>query len=137
MVTSRLNKIVERCGFKFFSDVSATKVEALLAGWREGTEENRGISAQTSNFYLTALKQFCRWMVKHQRALTNPVDHLEPLNVKVDRRRDRRALTVDEVKKLLNATASGPERYGMTGPERRLLYLLALETGCGQTNCEA
>jgi integrase len=68
-------------------------------------------------------------MVKHQRALTNPIAHLEPLNVKADRRRDRRALSVDEVKRLLNATAEGPDRYGTTGPERRLLYWLALEMG--------
>ncbi len=129
MVSRRTNRLIAGCGFKFFTDISAEMVQAFLANMRDDNDAKRGISAQTSNFYLSALKQFCRWMVKHQRALNNPLGHLEPLNVKVDRRRDRRALAVDEVKRLLNATATGPERYGMTGPARRLLYLLALETG--------
>ncbi len=67
--------------------------------------------------------------MKNQRATSNPVDHLEPLNVKVDRRRDRRALTVEELCNLLTATASGPERYGLTGADRTLLYRVAMETG--------
>jgi integrase len=129
MVTGRAMRVIEQCGFKFYSDISATKVHTLLAEMRADKDGKRGISAQTSNFHLSALKQFCRWMVKHQRALSNPIAHLESLNVKVDRRRDRRALSVDEVKRLLNATAAGPDRYGMPGSERRLVYLLALETG--------
>jgi integrase len=88
----------------------------------------QGISAQTFNFHL-AVKQFCRWMVKHGRATANPVDALEPLNVKVDRRRDRRALTVDELCNLLHTTAAGPVRGRMTGAVRALLYRVAMETG--------
>ncbi len=128
-LASRLNRVLADCGFKFYSDISATKVQAVLADWRADTEAKRGMSAQTSNFYLSAVKQFCRWMVRHGRAPNNPVDHLEPLNVDLDRRHDRRALTVNEVKKLLNAAADSATRGGMPGPERRLLYLLALETG--------
>src|SRR5262249_2679259 len=44
-------------------------------------------------------------------------------------RRDRRALSVEELLKLLSTTTNGPERCGMTGPERALLYWLAVETG--------
>ena len=45
------------------------------------------------NFYLTAMKQFCnKWIVKHGRAGSDPVDHLEPLNVRLDRRHDRARL---------------------------------------------
>ena len=129
MVTGRANRVFTGCGFRFFSDISATRVQTFLTELRTGTEEKPGISAQTFNFHLAAVKQFCRWMVKHQRATANPVDHLDPLNVKVDRRRDRRALTVDELRDLLTATAAGPERFGMSGPERALLYRVAMETG--------
>ena len=129
MLVSRLTEVFTGCGFKFYSDIAAEKVQALLAEWRANKGAKRGMDVQTSNFYLNALKQFCRWMVKHGRAPSNPVDHLTPLNVRLDRRHDRRALTVDEVKKLLNATSGGKVRGGMSGPNRRLMYLLALETG--------
>src|SRR5262249_41995256 len=74
-------------------------------------------------------KAFCRWMIKERRAAENPVAHLDGLNTKTDRRHDRRALTVDELVKLLNKTRSGPARKGMTGTERAMLYRLAVETG--------
>ncbi len=93
----------------------------------------RGISAQTFNFYLQAVKQFCRWLVKDRRASDNPLSHLTSLNVKTDRRHDRRALSVDEMRRLLHAVRNGPDRTGrswrMTGPERAILYQLAMETG--------
>jgi integrase len=91
--------------------------------------KKRGISAQTFNFYIQAIKQFCRWMVKDRRTTESPVVHLDGLNVKTDRRHDRRALTVKELIKLLDATLSGPNRLGMNGPERSMLYRLAVETG--------
>ncbi len=129
LLASRVNRVFTGCGFKFYSDIDAVEVQSLLAEWRADTGETRGMSAQTSNFHLNAIKQFCRWAVKHGRASTNPVDHLEGLNVRLDRRHDRRALTLDEVKQLLTATSGAKARGGMTGPARRLMYLLALETG--------
>jgi integrase len=129
LLASRVNRVFDGCEFKFYSDIGATQVQSFLNDLRAGTGERRGISVQTSNFILGAVKQFCKWMVKHGRAGNNPVDHLDPLNVRLDRRHDRRALTVDEVKKLLNTTNTATVRGGMTGPERRLFYLLALETG--------
>lgn len=129
VVTSRARRIIDGCGFRYYSDLDAAKVLAFLDDLRTDTEKKRGISAQTFNFYLASIKQFCRWMVKNRRALENPVAHLDGLNVKTDRRRDRRALTVDELVRLLASTRSGPERAGMAGPERALLYQLAVETG--------
>ena len=75
--------------------------------------QETGISAQTFNFYLQAVRQFARWMVRDGRASESPVAHLQGLNVKAD----RRALTVQELGRLLRAAASGPECYGMSGPE--------------------
>jgi integrase len=57
------------------------------------------------------------------------VEVLKELNEAKDRRHERRALTVDEVNRLLRATAAGDENFGMTGYERYLLYRLVLETG--------
>jgi len=68
-------------------------------------------------------------MVKDGRASESPVAHLDGLNVKTERRHDRRALDVEEVRWLLDTTRRGPERHGMAGAERATLYRLAVETG--------
>lgn len=44
-------------------------------------------------------------------------------------RATRRALTPEELSALITATWDGPVRFGMTGPERSMLYRLASETG--------
>jgi len=136
LVTGRARRIVEGCGFTYWSDVSASRVMAYLADLRADKADDkgnvkRGISAQTSNFYLSAAKSFCRWLVKDGRASENPLAHLDGLNVRTDRRHDRRALSVEELRWLLDTTAApgAPERDGMSGPERALLYRVAVETG--------
>jgi integrase len=131
-VKSRAKKIIDGCGFRFLGDISASKVMEHLNGLRADTETKRGIGAQTFSFYVQAIKQFCRWMVKDRRAANNPVSHLEGLNVRTDRRHDRRALTDAELRKLLTAAEAGPDRYGMTGPERAQVYRLGVESGLRQ-----
>ena len=126
LVTSRAQKVIDGCKFTFISDLNASCVMTYLAGLREGED---AIGAQTSNFYLQAIKQFCHWLCRHGRASANPVEYLEGLNVRTDRRHDRRALEVDEIRWLLDTTAKGPDIYKLTGPTRALLYRLALESG--------
>jgi integrase len=129
-VTKRARSVVEGCGFRFYSDLSASKVMEFLHRLRQETEEERGISAQTFNFYLQAIKQFCRWMVKDRRASELPLAHLEPLNVQTDRRHDRRELTEEELPRLLHATrASTRVCRRLTGWDRYHLYATACGTG--------
>lgn len=133
LLDSRLERIFEGCEFRRWSEISAGK----FAGWLErlrtdvtdNGETTRGISAHTSNFYVQALKQFCRWAVRERCIHESPVAHLTSLNVRLDRRHDRRALSGDELSILVHATWDGPLRLGMTGPERSMLYRLAAETG--------
>ena len=129
LVTNRAKRVFDGCGFRFHSDITASKAMNYLHELRADTKDQRGISAQTFNFYLQAIKQFCRWMVKDRRASESPVAHLDGLNVKTDRRHDRRALTIEELRRLLEVTRCGPDRRNMTGLERTMLYRLAVETG--------
>ena len=134
LVTSRAHKAFAACRFKLWTDISASKLQSHLADLREdrrnadGTIE-RGIGAQTFNFYLQAVRQFCRWMVRDGRATESPLAHLQGLNVKTDRRHDRRAMSPDELRWLLDVTGQSAERFGMTGAARAMLYRLAVETG--------
>ncbi len=134
LLCARVRRVIEGCQFTYWSDISPSRLTAYLADLREDSVDAQGnikpgISAQTFNFYLAAFKQFCRWMVRDGRASKSPVAHLQGLNVRTDRRHDRRALSVKEVRWLLETTRSEPRRFGMTGPQRAMLYRLAIETG--------
>jgi len=126
LVKSRANKVIEGCGFQHYSSISASKVLSHINSLRQA---KNGIGAQTFNFYLQAIKQFCRWMVKDRRATENPLLHLQGLNVRTDRRHDRRALSLEELTLLLETATDGPVRFNVSGQERALLYRLAVETG--------
>ena len=63
------------------------------------------------------------------RTADNPIQHLKCQNVKLDRRHDRRALSLEEIEKLISKTKNYPKRNRMTGKERAMLYTLAVSTG--------
>ncbi|MCP4709187.1 MAG: site-specific integrase, partial [Planctomycetes bacterium] len=126
LTVSRIKRISAGCKFISWSDVSASKTQRFLAELRDN---GNGISNQSFNYYLQAIKQFCRWMVLDRRASENPLVHLKGLNTRTDRRHDRRALEPDELRRLFETTRNAPERFGMSGPERAMLYRVAVETG--------
>ncbi len=128
-VYNRLKRVFDGCRFASWSDINGSAIQAYLHGLRQDTEDKKGMSAQTYNAYLQSLKQFCIWMVMEQRASCSPIKHLRGLNVRADRRHVRRPLTLDESHRLLLTTTGEPTRFGMTGPERSMLYRLALDTG--------
>ncbi len=123
-VLPRVRKVLTGCRFTFWPDLSASAVQGFLAELRAA-----GKSVQTCNFYLSAVKAFCRWAVRDGRAPDNPLAHVQGGNVRTDRRHDRRALSEPELRRLLDAARSGPERFGMPGPLRALVYQVAVETG--------
>ena len=126
LLVSRINIVLTGCKFLYWSDINPNRVQRHLSGLRN---DGNGISGQTFNHYLTGLKVFCNWIVQNRIASENPLQFLKGLNVRTDRRHDRKALSVDELRKLLETTATQPERFGMSGYERFLLYKLAIETG--------
>src|SRR5262249_58694196 len=85
---------------------------------------SRGRRIKTSSLYLDAMKGFAAWLVQDRRAADNPLAHLSGGNVKLDRRHDRRALPLDELRAVLDAAAQSDVAFrGMSGPDRHLLYL--------------
>ncbi len=128
-VYNRVERVFDGCRFASWSDISGSAIQTFLHGLRQDTKEKRGMSAQTYNAYRQSLKQFCKWMVVEQRASVSPIEHLSGLNVRADRRHVRRPLALDEIHRLLTVTQTEPARFGTTGPERAMLYHLALDTG--------
>jgi integrase len=129
LVASRAKATFAAAKLTYWSDITANGILSKLDAMREGTKDKAGISAQTFNFYMQAVKQFCRWMVQEGRASQSPLLHLKGLNVKTDRRHDRRALPHNELLRLLDTTREAATRVGVTGAERAMLYRVAAETG--------
>jgi integrase len=123
-VTSRVWRVLDAAGVKCWNDINAINVERALKAKREA-----GLSVQSSNHFLSAVRQFIRWVVANGFAVEDPLRVLRPLNPRMDRRLVRRAFEPDELHALLRATAVGPVRQGLTGAERVTLYVLAVESG--------
>lgn len=123
-IVEKLRKIIAGCKWRHIGDISASAVERHLSRMRRD-----GRSIQTSNHYLRAIKQFTRWLVRDRRAPDDPLTHLAMLNVKVDRRHDRRALSIDEFSRLVAAAATGGPVGAISGPDRAMMYVLAAWTG--------
>lgn len=104
-------------------DLAPSRVQAALAALRDG-----GLSAETVNHHVRAVKGFSRWLWRDGRAREHALTHLSTSNPEADRRR-RRALTREEAGRLIRAAERGPVVKGMTGPDRAMVYRLALGTG--------
>ena len=115
---TRVRNIINGCGFKTWRDVDADKIQLFLS--------KLDIKLQTLKFYTKAFERFAKWMVNQGYAVSDSVPELAKVKVP---RRPERAFEYNEFAALLEAAATGPERYGLTGYQRRLLYLLAVETG--------
>ncbi len=141
----RLAILFADCRFRTLADLKQSKVEQYLANRRAKyirgqahatrtkvkpgqSKEVLGLSRQTSNYYLARLKQFCRWAVREGHLAQSPVEFAPLVNAAVDRV-ERRALSTDEQRRLLATTQAGPPIYRIHGPERALIYRLALESG--------
>ncbi len=78
----------------------------------------KGVSARTINGYRLALSGFYTWLVREGRWPTNPVKQVAPVQPG-EKSRERRALTAEELGRLLDAAP----------PHRALLYRVAATTG--------
>ena len=126
---SRCEKVFTGCGAVLLTDMDATAAEGWLGDRRRLSKKDGGISAQTSNHYVTAIKAFGNWLVKARRLPENPFRHLAKMNVDLDLRHVRRPLTAEEFDRLLSAAMVGEPYRGLEGPARVMLYIVAAYTG--------
>lgn len=87
------------------------------------------IGHRTYNHYLQAIDSFCRWMTPKRMAF-NPLTGIHRLNTEVDIRRKRRALSPEEMARLLeSARSSGTVIECFDGELRARLYFTSFLTG--------
>ncbi len=104
----RLKRIIADCGFALLRDLSRPALEK----WANAREAE-GMPANTLNGYLLAACAFGNWCVDTNRLTVNPFARPPKRDGKADQRRPRRALTEDELRRLLIAARLRPlAEYG-------------------------
>jgi len=95
--------VADGCGWKRLSDLNRSRLEQWLT-----VKVSEGMGARTRNAYAVASVAFGNWMVRAGRLTVNPFAGVPMMNVKADRRHERRVLTMAEFARLLEATVRRP-----------------------------
>ncbi len=122
---ARVGALLSGCRFVWMGDIEPGPVLEWLAAQR-----GAGMSVSTSNGYLVALRSFTKWLVKDRRMAYDPLAHLSGINAKPYLKHARRALDEAELRRLLIMAGTSTVTFrGITGPDRRILYAMAMGTG--------
>jgi len=105
----RFTQVARDCGFTRLSDLDG----AGLEGWMV-EKRKEGMSAGSRNGYREACVGFANCAVRTKRLGENPFAYVPKADAKADCRRRRRALTEDELVRLLDATGRRPLLEAMT-----------------------
>ncbi len=129
LTVKRVKSILDNCGFTYWRDLvkpgAATDVEVYLGKRRTKGE----ITGTSYNYYVRDFKSFCRWMVKSGRAPAVAMEQLARVKNADADATVRRALSVEEMRRLTETAAAGKPSHGLTGEERAMLYRFCFETG--------
>lgn len=137
-VDAILNRIIDYMAVFRLDQFNAATVQMALGRVKSGK------SARTANKYRANVKAWLKWLYEANRIREVPrgLASVPRYNEAADRRRERRALTAEELEALLRAAEAGPplvatrgEQRGprpkvwITGAERAAVYRLAAGTG--------
>ncbi len=128
---------------RFFSEADIETLDEItkqtLEKWIVGCLEGRIVAPikkrqrgpRTINSYIDRLRVFCRWAVDEKRMREDPTEKIKDQNEAVDKRKDRIALTAEEVQKLLEIAKTRHRRSSgiLSGDEVEMIYRTALGTG--------
>lgn len=107
-VQRQLKILLKKCGFKRLRDITRDAMEK----WMNRSEEG-GMGARTRNTYRAAIIAFCNWCVETDRMAANPLSRLCRADEHADTRKQRRALTEEELKLLFRTAHLRPlAEYG-------------------------
>lgn len=135
-IQSVIVRVFAEAGIDRLADITESRLRPTLARW------SRDKSARTANHALGASRAFTRWLERCGRLKSDPLRGMsDRYNEDADRKRVRRAMTADQLRALIVAAESGPPIVArrplkskhhdilIDGPERAVLYRLAMGTG--------
>ena len=127
LVVARLKAVFDGTAIRKLEDAPIAEVDSWLAA-----QQASGVmSARTRRHHASHLRQFGRFLVREAIVAESPFANVTlAIHVESDRRLQRRALTADEMRWLLESAAKSPTvRCRLPGPTRRLVYWVAGTTG--------
>jgi integrase len=102
--------------------------------WIANEVKTKKLAPATINAYVSAVKSFVRYLTDIEIFSIHPLRQIRKLNEELDRRKQRRAMTKEEIDRLLTATSGGKTRKATGRPDERvLIYTLLLGTGLRST----
>ena len=113
-----IRRLVAECNWSFLRDITP---DSFLA-WRN----QQAKAPKTLNEYLATMSTFLNWLVRQRRLPANPLSVVGSVEVRGLERRKRRALSADEVKRLL-----------AVADQRAVVYIFALLTGLRRSEIAA
>ncbi len=121
---SCIDRVVAALSLKTVGQLTLEAVMSHAASLRTS-----GRSPRTIHATLTALKALTKWLTLSGVFPADPLAGVKKPNPKSGRRRERRMLLPEEFAWLAHVTTNEPKRSKMTGVARRLLYMVAIQTG--------
>ena len=128
-VVRRVKTALNECNFFQWRDISRNDAEVKLVVWLGGRRERKEITGTEYNYVIRDLQSFCRWMHEFAGAPDVALSKVSRVNNADMDALKRRALSAEEMRRLLRAAVNGPVIQSMTGDERALLYRFGFETG--------
>lgn len=122
---TRLNQGADGCGFRWLRDLNADKLRKFLQGLKD-IRTGEPVSAATHNWHVTLWVAFGNWltgvrlegkrpsMTGERRLSSNPFDGFGKRDEQEDRKRIARALTLDEMRRLLDIAQRRPLEDALT-----------------------
>jgi integrase len=148
-IMAKITKICQCCNFKLMAEMNGT----ILLRWLN-KQVTEGMGAKTRNHYREAMLCFANWAVEDKSLAVNPFLKVPKAREALDKRHERRALSVSEIERLLKAAEERPlheltliragkrkgkneanvreeikEQAKRIGLERKLIYATLIYTG--------
>jgi integrase len=131
-IVSTQNKIVRLCGETGIDSLAGIRRETVER-WIAGEVQKKEIAPSTINTYLKSMKSFAQYLTDIELLPNNPLKPIRKLNETIEQRKKRRAMTAEEIKRLLQVTAQSEANERWQVGERVLIYQLLLGTGLRST----
>ncbi len=94
-----LYRLARDCRLRLLRDITRDRLESWVSDCLTSAEVD--LAARTLNAHVASMKSFCNWCVDTGRLVVNPIGRMSMLDETSNQKRPRRALTEDELSRLL------------------------------------